>query len=379
MSTARVTQSFAQVLSGAAGAARVTQSFAQVLSGGAVTSARVTQSFAQVLSARPQSSGTSGTNIPPERIIFVAKIEAIDDNGDPVVELATNGPGWRTRPTDTPANQHIAPTMDNPGTYRREMFSGNRAFGAVRPSFGAATFLNRDGRYDYMRTYGFDGQSYTVYWGEHGAEFPSQFTVAFKCVATAGEVDFETMTLRLGDRMRFLQKPILGDTFAGTGGLEGGDDLTGKPKQRIFGSPIYFPLQPIIQTTPSIRYEEEAQTYQLAPGYNGKPTASQVIFRYAFPMGAAVMFPAGLTGSSGSAGTAATGSTVFSLKKDGVEFATMTFAAGATTPTFSAATETYFGEYDVLTVVAPASPDSTLANFSYTLIATVVPVSALPD
>ena len=97
----------------------------------------------------------------------------------------------------------------------------------------------------------------------------------------------------------------------------------------------------------------------------GKPTAGEEVARLA--VSDAFTLPAGLTGSRGSAGVAATASAVFSLKKNGTEFGTATFAAAGTTATFAAASATSFAAGDVLTIVAPATADSTLADIALTL------------
>lgn len=110
------------------------------------------------------------------------------------------------------------------------------------------------------------------------------------------------------------------------------------------------------------------QPYDVGGSYNGAPTASLVLLRYPFPRQA--IFPSGLTNSRGVAGTAATAQTDFDLKKNGSSVGTMRFAAAATTATFIMASQTTFAAGDVLTVVAPATPDATLANLGFSLAGT---------
>ncbi len=101
---------------------------------------------------------------------------------------------------------------------------------------------------------------------------------------------------------------------------------------------------------------------------NGKPSASLVLQRYVFA--AAVAFPAGLAGSQGTAETAATALATFEVQKNGVNVGAMAFAATATTATFTMASATDFNAGDVLTLVAPAIPDASLANLAWTFIGT---------
>lgn len=108
-----------------------------------------------------------------------------------------------------------------------------------------------------------------------------------------------------------------------------------------------------------------ASPYDVGGSYVGKPSASLILLRYPVPR--AVRFPSGLSNSRGVSGVAATGSTVFSLKKNGTEFGTMTFGVGATTATFSAASNTDFAAGDILTVVAPATVDDTLEGLGFSV------------
>ncbi len=107
--------------------------------------------------------------------------------------------------------------------------------------------------------------------------------------------------------------------------------------------------------------------YDIGGALGGLPTASQTILRYPLPR--AVRFSAGLPSSQGLCGTAPTAAVTYSLKKNGVQFATMQFAASATTATFTAATDTDLAAGDVLTLTAPATPDSTQADLAFSFAA----------
>lgn len=110
---------------------------------------------------------------------------------------------------------------------------------------------------------------------------------------------------------------------------------------------------------------ELAKASSLDVYVEGSPFASEAVLRKVYTH--AVTFPVGMTLSKASAATAATASTVFSIKKNGVEFATATFAISGTTATFACASATSFAAGDVLTLVAPASPDATLADVAFAL------------
>lgn len=108
--------------------------------------------------------------------------------------------------------------------------------------------------------------------------------------------------------------------------------------------------------------------YDIAIWDNNRPASGEILYEYTFTR--SVAFEAGLTTSRAKARAAATASSVFSLQKNGVEFGTMTFAIGATSATFAAASQTTFAAGDVLTVVAPNPRDDTLSGVHGTLAGT---------
>lgn len=100
------------------------------------------------------------------------------------------------------------------------------------------------------------------------------------------------------------------------------------------------------------------------------PIASQLMLKHVFAR--SVTFPSGLTGSQGKSGVAATAQTDIDIKKNGSSVGTMRFAAAATTPTFIFSSSQTFNAGDWIDFVAPGTPDTTLADISYTLKGTRV-------
>ena len=120
-----------------------------------------------------------------EQWIFVAEINvAVDDIGTLQTHYACSGEGFATRPGDTPANTPIPPTLLDPGSLRREMFSGDRPFGAVRPAFGEVSMYNGDGRYDAWEHHGFDGRDFVLRWGLWAG--PTRLTLSRFCLHSRG-------------------------------------------------------------------------------------------------------------------------------------------------------------------------------------------------
>jgi hypothetical protein len=128
--------------------------------------------------------------------------------------------------------------------------------------------------------------------------------------------------------------------------------------------------QYLTQTEADARYLQSvgAQPFDLTAFYPGAPTASALVTR--IPFARAVSFPAGLAGSVAKAKTAATAQADFDIQKNGVSVGTIRFAAAATSATFIAASAFALAAGDLLSIVAPAAADATLADIGFVLAGT---------
>lgn len=130
-----------------------------------------------------------------------------------------------------------------------------------------------------------------------------------------------------------------------------------------------------------LRYDADTETWEPAyeveeHGFHQEavPTASQVLYRRVVTQPERLL--SDFSGSAGWAGVTATATTVLQVFKNATLVGTITFAAGQASPTFS--TDTGSGPTTVtlapgdrLSIVAPATPDATLASFAATLKAVV--------
>jgi hypothetical protein len=124
-------------------------------------------------------------------------------------------------------------------------------------------------------------------------------------------------------------------------------------------------LKATLKTYFDTLYASASQPFDLMAFYPGVPTASALVTRV--PVARAVTFPSGLTGSVGKASVAATASTAFDIQKNGTSVGTMTFAASATSATFTAASAISLAAGDILSIVAPGTADATLASVGIVL------------
>lgn len=109
--------------------------------------------------------------------------------------------------------------------------------------------------------------------------------------------------------------------------------------------------------------------YDLASAILGKPAANAVVLRFVAVRGFTI--PVGATGSLAKTSTVATATTTFVMAKNGVQFGTMSFAAGSANGSFTVATATTFSSGDVFTITAPATADSTFGDCEFTIAATL--------
>jgi hypothetical protein len=102
----------------------------------------------------------------------------------------------------------------------------------------------------------------------------------------------------------------------------------------------------------------------------GTPGASEVLLRAV--LARRTRLAANFATSRGHAGIAATAQTDFDVQRNGTSIGTVRFPAGSATATFIAASAVTCEPGDRLTVVAPATPDATLANIAVTLAGALV-------
>jgi hypothetical protein len=126
-------------------------------------------------------------------------------------------------------------------TFRRDIFSKNTTGGAGAVSLGDMTLANPDGALDNLRGFGLAGQTCTIKLGDDQAPYSSFSTFIVGRVDQA-LFDLAEVRFKLKDRMQDLQQPVQATKYAGTNvlpdGLEGLDDLYGKPKPITVGSAL---------------------------------------------------------------------------------------------------------------------------------------------
>jgi hypothetical protein len=98
-----------------------------------------------------------------------------------------------------------------------------------------------------------------------------------------------------------------------------------------------------------------------------QPTSGETLIKSVFTT--ATQFPIGMSESVSYADVQATASAVFSIRKNDVEFAILTFSPGSNSGVYASAAGATFAANDRLTVVAPNPRDTTLRGVSATMVA----------
>lgn len=177
---------------------------------------------------------------------YLVELEA--HNGTSVVTLRYGRFGRTTLPGDTPAHTEYSPRLVSAGRIRRAILGDGTQFGRAQIAVGEILLSNADGALDGLAGYGFDGRTATVKRGLPTTALAS-FETVFVGTMEDVELTADTMRVRLRDNARLLDVPLQTTLYAGDNalpdGLEGVDDLEGKPKPLLFGQARNIPAVPV--------------------------------------------------------------------------------------------------------------------------------------
>lgn len=188
-----------------------------------------------------------------ETVYVIEITAAVDDAGTTTTLLATDGEGWTTRPTDTPANTHVWPRVKQAANFRRDLFTRGALGGEVESSFGEAVLLNGDGALDAWANYGFCGRKFILRAGPAKAAYPSGFTTVLTATMSSALFDWSDLRIRLRDRLEHLRKPLCKNSYAGTGSLEGTATMAGQRRPKGYG--YLYNVSPVLVDSSALIYQ----------------------------------------------------------------------------------------------------------------------------
>lgn len=198
----------------------------------------------------------------------------------------SSGMGWRTLPTDTPANQEFQPRILRPPLFERTVYGNRSTYGRGDVAVGEIVLANADGALTDWVGYGF-GRRIDIYVGDEGAAFPSQWTHFLSGHVKLAALRGTELVLELRDLREQLTRPIQTTLFAGDNVLPDGfegteDDLRGYPKPLCYGR---------CYNVPAINVNTARHIYQVNDG----PVQS---IDYVMDMGAPFTFDANYADSA---------------------------------------------------------------------------------
>lgn len=177
--------------------------------------------------------------------IFIAEITVVVDSAGTEQTFYFSTSPFTTKPTDTPANTPVPAFLKNAGTYKADLFSKGRVTGLVQPNYGVMTLANPldstgKGVFDDWANYGVSNGKVILRMGYETDAYPSAWTTVY--IARVYKLSVtEDVNITLRDRSTLLDRPMNGDVFLGTGGVEGNGTGLGRKKQQCIGDPGWFP------------------------------------------------------------------------------------------------------------------------------------------
>lgn len=189
-----------------------------------------------------------GATIPALRRIDDASLRGIDDGRFRLVEMPADllletprtfrfaSAAWASKPTDTPANTPYAARLEQPLTIERQIPLSPLGSRRVATTLGRCVLINADGGLDELLSgYTCDGRGLRLYVVERGDALADAELVFSGMAVGAFHNQGSVVEIGVADSSIVLDKPMQGTLFAGTGGVEGGDDAKAKPKPIAMG------------------------------------------------------------------------------------------------------------------------------------------------
>lgn len=190
-------------------------------------------------------------------MIVVELTAAVDAAGTLQTFYMSTDP-FVSKPTDTPTNTEFRGTLQNPGSFGTSVFTDGRNGGAATLQYGEMVLENVDGIYDAFKTYSFDGRPITVRLGDPTTAYPGTMTTIFKGTVEAVELTWGSVIVRVMDKQRSLQIPMLPNAYLGNNGLPNGiegvaGNIKGRKKPRVYGK--VYNVQPECVNTSLLIYQ----------------------------------------------------------------------------------------------------------------------------
>lgn len=139
------------------------------------------------------------------------------------------------------------------------MFGSGGTRGDISIDSGSVVLENADGALDRIQQYSCEGRQVRII--RINADDVSDYSVVWHGTAEGYDVDESTVTIRLRGFQYLLDRTMMVNKYAGTGGLEGGAELTGKPKPFLLGQ--VYNVKPVLVDPVKCIYQLDGQIGEL--------------------------------------------------------------------------------------------------------------------
>ena len=209
--------------------------------------------------------------------IYLVEITGHTDVAASTVYRYSTG-NYVTTAADTPASTWYDPRVLDPGTLTRTLVDTTSLAARANPraevGYGYVRLANRDGALDAIfggGTVSFRERRIRVLQVDSGAAY-STATLLWQGAVSQAQLTIDEVVLGIRDRLYELDSPHQSTLYAGSNtlpsGLEGVDDLKGKPKPLLYGKAFGLPA-PCVNTSRLI-YQVSARALQSVDGvYDG--------------------------------------------------------------------------------------------------------------
>ena len=189
-------------------------------------------------------------------LTYLAEIEVYDTTLLSVRTLYFSTHGYTSTAADSPASTFYEAKLKQPGLMRRDVFAQGATGGASTTGYGLIELVNL-GTLDALADYGFDGRNFRILLGDDTAA-RSTFTTVIKGTMEQPEFTWQSLSIRIRDRIAEFDRTIQTTLYAGSNalpaGLEGtASDLKGKPKPKLYGQ--VFNVSPPMVNTARLIYQ----------------------------------------------------------------------------------------------------------------------------
>jgi hypothetical protein len=152
---------------------------------------------------------------------------------------------------------YYEPRLKQPGNFQQSLFADGTTKGTSQTGFGEVVLINSDGGLDDFHTYGCDGRSYVL-----RRIIGNSSAIVLSCNMEQPIPTWDTVPIRLKTKGQVFDVPIQTAKYLGDNalpdGVEGVEDVKGKPKPLLFGQVLN--ATPVCVNTSKLIYQLHEST-----------------------------------------------------------------------------------------------------------------------